>query len=81
MWILLILCQMPPKLNNEIEVALIKQALLDIKAQVTKMDTKLDSNFVTKEEFGPVKNIVYGMVAVILLAVIAALVALIIIPR
>lgn len=51
----------------------IKQELADIKKT-------LEENrglYVTREEFAPVKNIVYGMVGVILISVLGALIALI----
>ena len=49
-----------------------------IQRDVAKINEKLDHEYVTKEEFMPVKNIVYGMVGVILLTVLGAIVALVI---
>ena len=57
---------------------LIKNDIEYIKTDVEDINAKLDSHYVTKAEFDPVRNIVYGMVGVILLAVIGALVALVI---
>lgn len=59
----------------------IKSTLGDIKYIRRDLDDikeRLDTKFVTKDEFRPVKNIVYGMVTIILTAVIGAIVALVI---
>lgn len=49
-----------------------------IARDVSDIKSKLDDNYVTIDQFEPVKRIVYGMVSVILLAVIGAVVALVI---
>lgn len=41
----------------------------------------LDDKYVTQDQFEPVKQIVYGLVAVVLLGVVAALISLVIIRR
>jgi len=49
-----------------------------IKDKVDNIEDKLESNYITREEFAPVKLIVYCMVGLILTSVILALLALII---
>jgi hypothetical protein len=49
-----------------------------IQRDIAEIKEKLDDKYVTKDEFLPVKNIVYGMVAIILIAVLGGLIALII---
>lgn len=49
-----------------------------ISSDVKEIKEKMESNYVTKDQFEPVKNIVYGMVSLILLAVVGALVALVV---
>ena len=49
-----------------------------IQRDVSDIKSKLESEYVTQDQFEPVKRIVYGMVSVILLAVIGAVVALVI---
>lgn len=49
-----------------------------IARDVSDIKSKLDEQYVTLDQFEPVKKIVYGMVSVILLAVIGAIVALVI---
>ena len=49
-----------------------------IKADVAEIKTKMEANYVTREEFDPVKKIVYGLVSIILVAVVGALITLVI---
>lgn len=55
----------------EVKLEFIIKELDEIKA-------KLEKNYVSQEEFKPVRNLAYGMVTVILTAVIGSLIALII---
>lgn len=49
----------------------------DIKDKLDDVDTKLSSSYVSKEEFEPVKRLVYGLVSIILVSVVGAVMALI----
>jgi phage/plasmid primase-like uncharacterized protein len=60
-------------------VALIGLDIGYIKRDVVEIKEKLEKNYVTKDEFAPIKSIVYGMVSVILLTVLGAIVALVIV--
>lgn len=60
--------------------------VLNMQKQLDSIETKLDGiiksmeeKYVTKEQFANVKNIVYGMVTVVLLAVAGAVVSLVVI--
>lgn len=55
----------------EVLVAKLPQELIDI------MNNKFSGKFVTKEEFNPVKWIVYGLTGIILTGAITALITLI----
>ena len=57
------------------DITYIKTEMSDIKSMMEKMDSK----YLTRREFDPVKSIVYGLVAIILIAVAGALVALVLI--
>jgi ABC-type phosphate transport system permease subunit len=46
--------------------------------ELDEIKLKLEKNYVTAEEFKPVKTIVYGMVALILTSVVVALIALVV---
>lgn len=65
---------------NEIitKMAVMANDIEYIKKSLTKIDTKLEGEYVTKTEFDPVKRIVYGLVAIVLTAVVGALVALVV---
>lgn len=52
-----------------------------IKHKVDLIEGNLESNYVTIDQFTPVKNIVYGLVGLILSTVFVALIGLIIIKR
>ena len=56
----------------------IKADLAYIKRDIKEIKETLKADYVTKDEFSPIKSIVYGTVSVILLAVIGALVALVV---
>lgn len=59
------------------DVSYMKEKFDEVKEQISGMDGKLNSHYITKEEFEPVKKIVYGLVGVILLAVVGAIVSLV----
>ena len=52
-------------------------AIQYIRRDIAEINQKLDDKYVTKDEFDPVKKLVYGMVAIILVAVIGALLTLV----
>lgn len=65
------------KINSDnIEVVVAK--LEYIQEDIKDIKHQLEGNYVTIDQFEPVKKIVYGMVSVILLAVVGALIALVV---
>lgn len=48
-----------------------------ISRDVVEIKLKLEKDYVTQDEFAPIKQIVYGMVSVVLLAVVGAIVTLV----
>lgn len=64
------------------DVAEIKTDLKDLSEKVDKNEEKARNTYLTKEtfeaEFKPVRNVIYGLVGAILLAVIAAVLALVV---
>jgi hypothetical protein len=64
--------------TDKVKLALMQQDLAYIKANVDDIKDKMENNYVTQEEFKPIRNIVYGMVTLILTGVVGALLALII---
>lgn len=67
------------------EMGHLRQAMADQKSEVASLRAELDtkaskdelSDKVSKDDFGPVKTIVFGLVGLILTAVVGALIALI----
>jgi len=49
-----------------------------IQRDIAEIKESLKADYTKREEFLPVKNIVYGMISVILVAVVGALIALVI---
>lgn len=49
--------------------------------KLDSVDEKLNSHYVSKEEFEPIKKVVYGLVGLILIAVAGAVVSLVITNR
>jgi hypothetical protein len=75
---------MTAKTNNNIfnqmavDQAVILSKVNRIQTDVDQINGKLEKDYVTQDQFAPIAKIVYGMVSVILLAVVGALVALVI---
>lgn len=49
-----------------------------IQKDILEIKGKLDKDFVSQDQFQPVRNLVYGLVGLIMVAVIGALMALVI---
>jgi tetrahydromethanopterin S-methyltransferase subunit B len=62
---------------EKITLALVNQKVDFLIKEVDEIKTKLDSHYVTQEAFIPVRNVVYGMVGLILTAVVTALIMLV----
>lgn len=64
--------------SNETKLAVIQNDITYIKDKLNSVDNKVSSHYVSKEEFEPIKKIVYGLVGLILVAVVGALVSLVV---
>lgn len=67
-----------PDLSDETKLAVIQNDLTYIKEKLNAVDQKVSTHYVSKEEFEPIRKIVYGVVSLILIAVVGALVALVV---
>ena len=67
--------------NNETTIALMAQDIRYIKEDVTEIKLKLEKDYVTREEFEPIKKVVYGLIGLILVAVVSAIIGLVIISK
>ncbi len=64
----------------EIQLAVMASEITYIKEKLDSLGGKIDNNYVSKQEFDPVKKIVYGLVSLILIAVVGTMVALVVQP-
>ena len=60
--------------RTDIQVKLILQDLKYIKQRLDHITTDLESKYVRRTEFAPVRNLIYGLVGVLLLGLIGAIV-------
>lgn len=64
--------------NSEVtQMAVMANDLGYVRKAVDTLTDKIDANYVTKEQFEPIQKIVYGLVGLILIAVVGALMTLI----
>lgn len=64
--------------RDDIKLAVIQNDMTYLKEKVNSIDNKISEGYVSKEEFEPIKKIVYGVVSLILVAVVGAIVALVV---
>jgi hypothetical protein len=64
--------------KNEVNIALIAKDIEYIKGDVKEIKDKMEKNYITREEFDPIKKIVYGIVTLVLSGVVVAILALVI---
>ncbi len=67
-----------PEQSDETKLAIMQNDLTYIKEKLNTVDNKVSTHYVSKEEFEPIKKIVYGVVSLILVGVVGALVALVV---
>lgn len=64
--------------NADVKLAVMANDMTYLKNAVDNIDKKISSGYVTKEEFDPIKRIVYGLISLVLIAVVGALLALVV---
>lgn len=64
--------------TDETKLAVMQNDVTYIKEKLNAIDEKVSTHYVSKEEFEPIKKIVYGLVSLILIAVVGALLALVV---
>lgn len=67
-----------PRITDETKLAVIQNDITYIKEKLNTVDEKVSTHYVSKEEFEPIRKIVYGLVALILVGVVGALLALVV---
>lgn len=63
--------------NEEKQLSNIAKDIFYIRRDLDKISIVIEKDYVTKDQFEPVKRIVYGLVSIILVAVVGAVVALV----
>jgi subtilase family serine protease len=58
-------------------ITVVQNDITNIKEDVKDIKETIKNDFITEAEFDPVKKVVYGLVALILVAVVGALIALV----
>ena len=66
------------EIEDRVQLAEIKKDVGYIRGEITKINILLAEKYVTVGEFTPVKNIVFGMVGFILIAVMGTLLTVVI---
>ena len=64
--------------SEETKVAVMQEQIIGIKNTVERIESKLENKYVSKEEFAPIKKLVYGCVSIILSSVVIAVIALVV---
>lgn len=70
-----------PQITNdglEVKIAVIQNDVDYLKNRVDEIAEKMDEKFVTQTEFDPIRKLVYGLVGLILTAVVGALIAMVV---
>ena len=62
-------------------IPLICKSIVDMHENIKEIKNKLNDDFITKDQFSPVRTLVYGAVGMVLVSVFGALIALVIIKR
>jgi len=62
---------------EEVKIAVICNDMEYVKKTLEKIDRRLELDYITKTEFEPIKKIVYGLVMLVLTAVVGAIVSLV----
>lgn len=63
--------------SENTQIALMANDLGYVRKSIDVLTDKIDKNYVTKDEFEPIRKLVYGMVGLILVAVVGAVMTLI----
>ncbi len=64
--------------SQNVKIAEMAKDIKYIKDEVDDIKKKMEADYVTRQEFEPIKRFVYGLVTIVLVGVIGAILALII---
>jgi ABC-type phosphate transport system permease subunit len=60
------------------KIAVMQTDIKYIKETVDELNTKLESKYVTQDEFDPIKKLTYGLVALILTSVVGTVISIVV---
>lgn len=69
---------MNKKDDIQTSLALLSQDIRYIQKDIMEIKAKIENDYVTREEFDPIKKISYGLIAIVLTSFIAAVLSLIV---
>lgn len=67
-----------PTEDRNIQLAVIFERTKTIQEKVVNIEYKLEKDYVTQDQFDPIRRLVYGLVSLILVSVVVAILALVI---
>jgi len=65
-------------MTNKLDSGIVLTKLEYIQRDVAEIKVKLEKDYVTKDEFDPIKKIVYGLISIMLVALIGSILSLVI---
>lgn len=63
--------------SRKIDQAVLQNDIAYIRADISDIKAALQSNYVTKDQFDPVKRIVYGVASLVMIALVGAFMTLV----
>ena len=65
-------------MTNKLDPGIVMTKLDYIQRDLVEIKVKLEKDYVTKDEFDPIKKVVYGLVSIMLAALIGSVLSLVI---
>jgi len=65
-------------MTNKLDPGIVLTKLDYIQRDLVEIKVKLEKDYVTKDEFDPIKKVVYGLVSIMLVALIGSVLSLVI---
>lgn len=66
------------RVSSQTQIAVMAEQIRSIDETVRDIKRKMEADFVTQDQFMPIQKLVYGLVTIILTAVIGGIIALVI---
>lgn len=66
------------RFDDKIQQGMVLQSIINIQADIKEIKEELKTGYIRKVEFAPVRNIVFGMMAVFALSILGAVLKLVV---